>query len=191
MLICQYCEKECKNLNSHRNHERQCPKNQLRVYKNGMTGKRAWNKGLTKNDIRIKKYAENISLSTKGRPGRVWTEEQKKAKSAWRKQYHIDNPEAHPNRKLAGNRSKISYPEQIAFDWLVLNSIKFEHQKKVGPYFPDFVIDNTIIEIDGLYWHNAEKDAEKNNFFESLGYKVIRINTKEHIQNRLLEIFGQ
>ena len=49
MLICVYCEKECKNANSHRNHERRCISNVDRiVYVNGMLGKPSWNSGLTK-----------------------------------------------------------------------------------------------------------------------------------------------
>ena len=189
MLNCQYCDKECKNQNSHRNHERLCPKNPSRVYKNGMEGKTPWNKGLSKDDPRVLKNAEKISASMKGKSGRVWTDEQRAAKSAWRKQYHLDNPEAHPNRKLAGNRSKISYPEQIAFDWLTANNIQFEHQKKVGSYYPDFVIGNMILEIDGEYWHNEEKDAKKDCFFRENGYTVVRVKAKEFIEARLSQIF--
>lgn len=49
MLICVYCDKECKNANSHRNHERRCISNVDRIeYVNGMSGKPSWNKGLTK-----------------------------------------------------------------------------------------------------------------------------------------------
>lgn len=190
MLLCQYCGKESKNPNAHRNHERLCPKNPSRVYKNGMEGKTPWNKGLTKDDPRVNQYAVTISENTKGRPGRAWTQEQKDAKSAWRKQYHLDHPEAHPNRKLAGNRSKISYPEQIAFDWLTKNNIIFEHQKKVGSYYPDFVIGDMILEIDGEYWHDEEKDAKKDCFFRENGYTVIRVKAKELIETRLSQIFG-
>lgn len=63
MLVCSYCGKECKNVNSLRNHERCCPSNPDRNYKNGMLGKKgsnqfilakerglsipgAWNKGM-------------------------------------------------------------------------------------------------------------------------------------------------
>lgn len=36
----------------------------------------------------------------------------------------------HPNRKLAGNRKKMTYPEQVAFDWLIEHKITFVHQKE-------------------------------------------------------------
>lgn len=189
-MICQYCSKECKNANSHRNHERCCPLNKNRVYKNGMTGKAAWNKGLTKEDPRVRKNAESVSKSTKGRKGRSWTEEQKKAKSEWRKQYHKDHPEAHPNRRLANNRVKMSYPEKVAFDWLTENKIQFEHQKRVGKYYPDFIIGNTIIEIDGERWHDKEKDKIRDCFLSENGYTVVRIKAKELIEARLSQIFS-
>ena len=43
MYICQYCNKECKNSNSHKNHERTCPSNPNRKYNNGMLGKKGAN----------------------------------------------------------------------------------------------------------------------------------------------------
>lgn len=192
MLTCCYCSKECKNTNSHKNHERLCPSNPNRNYKNGMKDKIPWNKGLTKNDPRVLKNAQATSSSLKGKPGRLWTEEQKLAQSQWRKQYHIDHPEAHPNRRLAGNRSKMSYPEKIAYDWLTVNNVDFEHQQKVGNYYPDFVVNgNLIIEIDGEHWHNEEKDRLKDLFFEQSGYTVFRIKAKEMIQSRLSQIIGE
>ena len=54
-LFCTYCGKQCKNLNSLNNHERLCIKNPKRYElpdhkgnNNPMYGKKAWNKGLTK-----------------------------------------------------------------------------------------------------------------------------------------------
>ena len=43
MLICQFCMKECKNKNSLAQHERCCPSNPNRNYKNGMFGKKGTN----------------------------------------------------------------------------------------------------------------------------------------------------
>jgi very-short-patch-repair endonuclease len=189
-MICQYCSKECKSATSHRNHERCCPSNETRNYKNGMTGKTSWNRGLTKEDPRVKKNAEGVSKTLKGRPGRPWTDEQRLAKSEWRKQYHRDNPEAHPNRKLANNKTKMSYPEQIAYNWLLRNNIPFEHQKRIGKYYPDFVIGSTIIEIDGERWHSAERDQIRDCFLSENGYTITRIKAKEPIEDRLSQIFS-
>ena len=114
----------------------------------------------------------------------------KKAKSEWRKQLHKDNPEAHPNRRLAGNRSKMSYPEQVAFDYLTRTGVQFEHQKCVLKYFPDFVLGGVIIEIDGSYWHDKEKDALRDQELKDAGYIVHRINSKERIEERIEEIIN-
>lgn len=189
MLNCLYCLKECVNANSHRNHERLCPKNPARVYRNGMEGKTPWNKGLDKSDPRVKKNAEGISKALKGKPNRtIWTEEMRRSKSEWRKKLHRDFPETHPNRRLAGNRKKMSYPEKVAYDYLMLKGVDFQHQKQVLKYYPDFVIGDIIVEIDGVHWHNEESDRIRDCDLIEVGYKVFRIKSTENIEERLSNI---
>lgn len=187
-MKCQYCSKECKNKNSFTNHQRLCPKNPDRVYKNGMAGKTPWNKGLLKEtDDRVAAYANAL----KGRPSTaVWTEEMRKAQSAMVIERHLNFPETHVNRRVAGNRSKMTYPEQVAHDWLVANNIEFDHNKKVGKYFPDFLVGSTIIEIDGEHWHpiGNERDAIRDSELRSFGFNVYRIRSTERIEERLAEI---
>lgn len=195
MLICKFCGKECKNLKSHSHHQRLCPQNPDRLYKSSTIGMKAWNSGLTKeSDERVARNAAGISVANKGRPGRVWTEEQKKAKSEWRKKLHQDQPDSHPNRKLAGNRTKMSYPEKVAYDWLTANGIAFEHQKKVGKFYPDFLIGNLIIEIDGERWHGSEeqkaRDKARDAALADQGYKVVRIGSKDPIEQVLEQVFN-
>lgn len=188
-MFCLYCQKSCKNLNSLRNHERLCKENPNRQESNFKHVKQPWNKGLNKSDPRVLKNAKNISKSLSGKPSKtIWTDEMRKAKSEWRKQLHKDYPETHPNRRLSGNHKKMSYPERIAFDYLTKLGIQFEHNKKVGEYYPDFTIGNLIIEIDGDYWHNKEKDKIRDEQLNKLGFNVIRISTKENIENKLREI---
>ena len=192
MLVCKFCNKECKNLNSLRNHERLCKLNPEKQVSNLTVrqDKTPWNKGLTKDtDTRVMNNALLVSESLKGKPSKtVWTEEMRKAKSEWRKQLHKDFPEMHPNCKLAGNRKKMSYPEQVAFDFLTSHNVVFEHNKKIDKYYPDFVIGNTIIEIDGAQWHDKEKDKIRDEILSSYGYTVVRIISSENIQQRLTEI---
>lgn len=191
MFSCSHCQKECKNHNSYRNHERCCTSNPNRkYYKNGMLGRAAWNRGLTKEDPRVKKNAENVSKALKGKPGRIWTEDQRKAKSEWRKKLHKEHPETHPNRRLAGNRKKMTYPEKVAYDFLSKLGIKFEHQKQIDKFFPDFVIDKLIIEIDGANWHNKEKDDSRDKVLSTYGYTVFRILSSEKIEERIKEILS-
>lgn len=194
MLICKFCNKECKNINSLRNHERLCGLNPKKQVSNltARHDKTPWNKGLSKNtDERVKKYAEALSQSTVGKPSKtIWTDEMRKAKSEWRKQLHRDFPEMHPNRKLAGNRKKMSYPEKVAYDYLTRYNIIFEHNKKIDKYYPDFIIGDLIIEIDGAQWHDKEKDEKRDAVLMKHGYRVFRIDSKEDIEGRLKEILS-
>jgi very-short-patch-repair endonuclease len=190
-MYCKFCGKECKNGNSLRNHQRLCKENPDRQESNFKYIKDPWNKGLTKEDPRVAKAAERLSKALKGKPSKtVWTDEMRKAKSEWRKQLHIDHPETHPNRRLAGNRKKMSYPEKVAHDFLVASEIEFEHNKMICGYYPDFVIGNTIIEIDGARWHDKERDSIRDKVLCEAGYFVFRIDSKEHIEDRIKEILS-
>ncbi len=58
-----------------------------------------------------------------------------------------------------------------------LNGVSFRRQHAIGNYIPDFVSikKKLIIELDGSqHLEQAEYDAERSKYFESLGYKVIR-----------------
>ena len=192
MLNCKFCNKDCKSLNSFKNHERLCPHNPDRKYVSHTKGKTPWNKGLTKEtDERVAENAKGVSNTLKGRPSSVvWTDEMRKAKSDWRKQLHKDFPEMHPNRRLAGNRKKMSYPEKVAYDYLTRYNIVFEHNKKIDKYYPDFVIGKLIVEIDGAQWHDKEKDKIRDKVISNYGYQVVRILSTENIEERLSEILG-
>jgi len=194
MLICKFCNKECTNFNSLRNHERLCGLNPKKQVSNLALrqNKIPWNKGLTKeSDERVRKNAQAISKSLIGIQSKtIWTDEMRKAKSEWRKQLHMDFPETHPNRRLAGNRKKMTYPEKVAYDYLTRYNIVFEHNKKIDKYYPDFVIGKLIVEIDGVQWHDKEKDSIRDEVISSYGYKVFRILSTENIEERLSEILG-
>lgn len=191
MFVCKHCSQEKKNHNSLRNHERLCKSNPEKQESNFKYVKEPWNKGLDKSDIRVEKYSKGISEALKGKPSKViWTDKMRKAKSEWRKQLHSDNPETHPNRRLAGNKRKWTYPEQVAGNWLEKNNFTYEKNKRIGRYYPDFVIGSIIIEIDGEYWHYEEKDRVRDKNLSDLGYTVHRIKAKERIEERLQELLG-
>ena len=74
MLYCKYCSRECKNNNSLAQHEIRCKLNPNKILintsgkNNGMYGKSAWNKGLTKEtDNRILKSSQTLSKNTKNK----------------------------------------------------------------------------------------------------------------------------
>ena len=201
MNICPYCEQEKKSKKSLLAHKVKCPQNPERNYVSYTRGKTAWNKGLTKEtDSRVMKNAESVKqaiqvLSEQGiKTGFArddfWTTERRQAKSEWRKQLHRDHPEMHPNRKLAGNRKRMTYPERVAFDFLERSGVEFEHQMKIDAFFVDFIVGKTIIEIDGEYWHDPDADAKRDEVLVSKGYVVHRIKAKERIEARISEILS-
>lgn len=78
--------------------------------------------------------------------------------------------------------------------------IKYIHNKKLGSYRPDFLIEShkLIIECDGLYWHSeivqSDKDYHKTKklFYESKGYKSLffrenEINSKLDIVKSIIK----
>lgn len=207
MLLCKFCNKECKNENSQRNHQRLCKSNAnrqstwLETHRDQLP---SWNKGHTKEtDPRIAVNAANTSIGMKLAIGEgrhsgawnseYWTEEVRKNKSEEKKELYRKFPEKHPNRKLAGNRNKMTYPEQVAHDWLLDNKILFEPQKLIDGKYIDFCVDNIVIEIDGEHWHpiGNTADADRDSKLKSLGYDVYRIRSKENIHSRLETIFNR
>ncbi len=84
MLICKFCSKECKNKNSHSNHQRLCKENPDRVYVNGMLGKKGANQ-FTKakeNGIEIFVSEETRKKQSAKAKGRKHTPESKAKLSA-------------------------------------------------------------------------------------------------------------
>ena len=72
-MNCKFCGKECKNLNSLKNHERLCPKNPDRVYVSHTLGKPAWNKGLTKEtDSRVLKNSKSLQKTLVNKVSNGW-----------------------------------------------------------------------------------------------------------------------
>lgn len=67
-LFCEYCGKQCKSINSLKQHSIRCSKNPNRTHKGGMPkGHVGWNKGLTKDtDERVKINTEHVSESVRG-----------------------------------------------------------------------------------------------------------------------------
>ncbi len=159
----------------------------------------AWNKGLSfkthphlSKSLRAGGITTGEKIKNKEIPytlSEMWrTPERRKQKSEWRKQLHITNPESHPNRRLANNRNKMSYPEQLVFNFLTQNNISFEHNKKVGKYYPDFTIGTLILEIDGAQWHDPQKDAIRDQTLQELGYIVVRFSVDKKLVEKV-EVF--
>lgn len=192
MYICQHCAKECKNTNSHKNHERICPSNKERVYKNGMLGKKASNQWIKAKQTGVpyvireetrKKFSESSSKLRH-------SEETKRLISEKRKKFLEKNPDKVPY--LLNHHSKISYPEQYFLDCFSDINENKEFRYRVHSYELDFANpkEKLYLEIDGEQHYVdkriVEHDERRSKKLSELGWQGIRIRWS-HFQ-KLTEI---
>ena len=70
-------------------------------------------------------------------------------------------------------------------DELDQRGIRYEHQKRVGPFYVDFYLpdQDLIIECDGEYWHSrpdqVKRDRCKNHWLWRHGKKYVRVAERE------------
>lgn len=147
---------------------------------------------------RVKLNAEHVSKAMRESAAckydhtAIWTQERRQAQSEHKKKFYSEHPEQHPNRKLAGNRGKMTYPEQLVNDWLIAHSIEFVHNyhyttDKFNRYV-DFCLvgQNIFIEVDGEHWHQDKTfDEAKDLDAQQHGIKTIRIKPKLNIIEQL------
>ena len=194
-LTCQYCGKECKNRNSLCNHERLCSKNPNRqeFIREGFNnqGHVAWNKGLTKetNDT-LMKFSEDLHRKYQNKElvppwlGRKHTEETKEKISRARKDFLSQHPEKVPY--VLNHSSSTSYPEHYFIELFTKENIDLVYHHRISKYELDFCdLDRKIdIEIDGdqhyLDKRIRQSDIERDNYLQSLGWKVVRIKWSDY-----------
>lgn len=206
-LFCQYCNKQCKSLNSLHNHERLCKFNPNRVkssfVKHNKINKNdnyVWNKGLTKfSDDRVNKQSNTLKNKYKTgelvspNKGRKYTESEKKHLSEVRKKYLMEHPEKVPY--LINHHSKVSYPEKYFKELFesddFFKDIKTEY--RVGLYSLDFAIPELLIdiEIDGEQHYVDSKiiqhDQIRSNNLEQLGWFIYRIRWSKYSKLNKIE----
>lgn len=188
MFKCKYCQKECKNNNSLRNHERLCKENPNRQYT-----------PFHNQDFQ-EKYRENhytkakrLNLPkpepyNKGKPGtmlgKTHSEETKQKISKARIKYLNENPDKVPYK--LNHSSKESYPEKYFRELFEKEGLNLNKQYSVGIYSLDFaLVENKIdIEIDGdqhyLDPKIVEIDKRRNDYLTSLGWKIIRVKWSDY-----------
>jgi hypothetical protein len=193
MFICQFCGKECKNANSHRNHERLCIKNENRKYVSHTLGKPAWNKGLRKEvDARVarpqfigrrfgasltghseetrKKISQRMSINNKGGRSKWYEVAGQKVQGTW-------------------ERNIASKFQELGIEWIKLKTnrdvLEYRMDGKLKHYTPDFYLPayNVYLEIKGYWWG---RDKEKMDIvLETHNDKRILIVEKEQYEKIL------
>lgn len=145
-------------------------------------------KAQKRGDLKTRNISEAMVLVRRKYPEKFkHSDETKEKMSKFRIQYYKDHPEEHPNRKLSNNRNNWTYPERLAAEWFELNGIEFLYNKKVLDYYPDFLIGDIIVEIDGERWHSSEEsilnDTKRDDILKNNGYVVYRIKAKNVLNN--------
>ena len=157
ICYCKYCGKECKNLNSLRNHERLCKlnpnKQESSWVKYNLVKENVWNKGLTKEiDNRVKQQGQTYSQRVKDgiitssggfREGAV--------KGCYKYGYY-KNIRCDSSWELAFVVFNIEHNIPIA-----RNTRRFEYfiNDKKHNFIPDFIVNNTeLVEIKGKQDNN-------------------------------------
>lgn len=169
MLNCKFCQKDCKSENSLRNHERCCPANPNRVYKNGMLGK----KGTNQFTFAVKHGLDKPVNGNKGRPGtfkgKKHTDESKRKigeklsinnKGGRAKWYEV------AGQKVQGTweRNVALKFEELGIEWKKLktnrDTLEYVMDGKVRHYTPDFYLPayDILLEVKGHWWG---RDREK------------------------------
>ena len=72
----------------------------------------------------------------------------------------------------------LSDNEKINCFFKELNKEVFIHNDNKF-YIPDFVYKDKIIEYDGQYWHDKNKDKERDSFYFKNGYKLLKISDND------------
>lgn len=169
MLICTHCSKECKSANSHRNHERCCPDNPNRNYKNGMTGKKGANqftvaerdglpkpkgaaagkpgsfKGKKHTDEAKRKISQKLSINNRGGRCKWYVVSGQKVQGTWERNIAEQLDRMHIKWiKLTTNRDTFLYEMD-------------GYTKRYTPdiYLPEY---DVYLEIKGYWWG---RDREK------------------------------
>jgi hypothetical protein len=202
MLVCKFCNKICKNLNSQRNHERLCKENPNRqiqkpkseVWKKAMKNKKGANQYTKALNLKLPKpqisdeTRKKLSESSKKQ---IWSEDRRKIHSDIMKKVVEKNPDSYSS----SNRGRT---KQIIFDGIKFqgkwelefyqyckkNNIQIERSNEwfeyewngTRKYFPDFYLKQyeLYVEVKG---YETERDRAKWNFFP----KKLKIIKKQDI----------
>ena len=197
-LCCEFCSKQYTTIYSYRQHYIRCKSNPNKIICKptlGMTGKTAWNKGLTKDsDDRVKKNGEGVSKTLKiqflsgHRKIVPMSDENRKKLSERQSLFNTGGKSKWFN--IGGQKVQGTYEKQFA-EHLEKENIKWEKIKthnhifkyqidnSLKSYAPDFWLPelNLYVEIKGFWWGNDEQK--------------MNIVKEQHDDKNLVVLFGK
>lgn len=199
--ICKFCNKECVNANSHRNHERLCPMNPNRNYISHTLGIKPWNKGLTKETNECvakfgKTHSEKYSGKNSpwyGKHHSMETIEKMKetcggyrqgsgrGKHGWYKGYYCDS-----SWELAFVIYNLEHDIKFERNCKVFT---YNYKNKNHTYMPDWIVDNKYIEIKG--YCNEQWQAKLAQFPKDEILEVLTKNEMKPYIDYVVEKYGK
>jgi len=136
-----------------------------------------WCKGLTKHDHQgLVKRGQAVSKRLRGTTNPQHSERMK--------QFYEEHPEKHPNR-IVNAKGYETKPERFMREGLQAAGIVFECQHRIASFFADFAVveHRLVIEVDGAYWHDATKDAQRDAVITAAGWTVLRFTEGSILRN--------
>lgn len=189
-LTCKYCNRICKNSNSHRNHERLCKSNPNRQ-KTVLEDKEWRAKNIKPEHLKENQYTKAkrlgidppiLSKETRyklgsGLRGKKLTQETKDKISAGMKRAVKENPDSYSKNNVSGRVKHVDYKgvrlkgswEVKVAKWLDSQNIQWESEARpqeyifensTKTYFPDFYLKDFEIFIE-VKGYKTEKDEAK------------------------------
>lgn len=202
MFICRFCNKECKNSNSLKQHEKRCLSNANRIVAKKWTQekKEMWSKKCLETKCNTSEWDDERktkhSIMMKKRNSVMWTKDKRLEHSEKMKNAVKTNPDSYSKNNVSGRVkmyeiqstygiTKVKGKWELAVaEWLNKNGIKWTND--VAPYsyfwnsrwhlyFPDFLLvnENTLIEVKG---YERERDRCK---WDAVDKRLIVVKEKE------------
>lgn len=168
-LVCSFCNRLCKNLNSYRQHTMRCPKNPNRDEKfctSYFKGHVGWNRGLTADtNESVRKGRDNLKLYYTTNPGtfkglhHTELSKQKISISQTEADHSFQNRYSHGKKGYYDNILFMSTYELSYYIYMRDSGhdirrcderfVYYDDSNKKHYYNPDFIVDDYIVEIKG------------------------------------------
>ena len=164
-----YCSLACSNI-GHRAHKDEWVKPLNESQREGLKLGQAYFRGKKASEYpTLARKIEAIAASRRGKPNPEHAERLRR--------YYAEHPEKHVCY-LVGQKGHETGIERAMRMALTDAGIAFAPQYHIGRYWVDFAIPShhLAVEVDGAYWHDAERDAVRDSNLTAMGWSVVRFS---------------